>query len=328
MKEKGRQKVGFPAQRGKPSDLAAKEAQAAAELETTKAQAVAADAQLDVVEHTAKGGLSSARANVSLSSVKVQSAEAQIASAKAGLLKAQADLRQREQDLARQKELRAANAVPQERLDNAQDAEDSARAAVAQAEAGLNNANEARREALSGVDEAKGRLDQSAPISAQIQVARAQADLAHARVKSAEAAHELASLQLSYTKVVAPNDGTVSKLTAREGAQVQPGQAVAELVPPATYVVANFKETQIGRMKVGDRVDVDVDTFPGRHFSGTVTSLSGGTGSRFSLLPPDNASGNFVKVVQRVPVRIAWAQAPDVFMRAGLSADVTVHVSK
>ena len=99
-------------------------------------------------------------------------------------------------------------------------------------------------------------------------------------------------------------------------------------MPSSIYVVANFKETQIGRMRVGDRVDISIDSFPGHRFEGRVTSLSGGTGARFSLLPPDNASGNFVKVVQRVPVRIAWATTPDVAMRAGLSADVTVHVSK
>jgi membrane fusion protein (multidrug efflux system) len=310
------------------ADYTAREAQAAAELETAQAQAAASDAQLDVVRHTAKGGLSSAQAMVSGSSVGVYSADAQIAVAKAGLLRAQADLHRTEQDLARQKELRAANAVPQERLDNAQDAYDSAKAAVEQAQAQLNSANEAKKAAVSRVAEAKGRLDQSAPINAQIEVAKAQADLAHARVKSAQASEDLAKLQLSYTKVVAPNDGIVSKLSAREGATVQPGQALAELVPVGTYVLANFKETQIGRMKVGDMVDVTVDSFEGRHFRGSIQSLSGGTGARFSLLPPDNASGNFVKVVQRVPVRIAWSQPPDVPMRAGLSADVTVHLSK
>jgi membrane fusion protein (multidrug efflux system) len=100
---------------------------------------------------------------------------------------------------------------------------------------------------------------------------------------------------------------------------------VIELVPTDTYVIANFKETQVGKMKAGQRVDIKIDAFAGKKLTGTVESLSGGTGSSFSLLPADNASGNFVKVVQRVPVRIAWSKAPDVPLRAGLSVDVTVH---
>ena len=134
-------------------------------------------------------------------------------------------------------------------------------------------------------------------------------------------------LQLSYTKIWAPEDGVISKLVAHEGQLVSPGQPVAELVPAATYVVANFKETQVGRMVPGQRAVVTIDAYPGLELEGTVESLSGGTGARFSLIPPDNASGNFVKVVERVPVRIAWAKPPPegVRLQAGLSAYVTVH---
>ena len=302
--------------------------QAQAELETAKAQAVAADAQADVVQASAKGGFSSAQAAVSGSSVQVGSADAQIASAKAGLQRAQSDLRKAQIDISRAKELRAANAVPQSQLDIAQAAFDSATAAVEQAKANLDAASEGKRVAQARVEELRGRLDQSAPIAAQIAAARAQAALAHSKVRSAEVALDIANLQLSYTKVMAPADGTVSKVTSREGAMLQPGQAVAELVPSATYLVANFKETQVGTMRPGDPVDISIDAYSGRKLSGTVVSLSGGTGARFSMLPPDNASGNFVKVVQRVPVRIAWATTPDVAMRAGLSADVTVHTRR
>jgi membrane fusion protein (multidrug efflux system) len=104
---------------------------------------------------------------------------------------------------------------------------------------------------------------------------------------------------------------------------------VVELVPTATYVLANFKETQVGRMRPGQRAEIEVDAFPGRKLEGRVESLSGGTGAAFSLLPADNATGNFVKVVQRVPVRVAWVNLPaGVELRAGLSADVTVSVDK
>jgi membrane fusion protein (multidrug efflux system) len=128
---------------------------------------------------------------------------------------------------------------------------------------------------------------------------------------------------------VAPADGVASKLMVHDGQLVSIGQPVIDLVPSVTYVIANFKETQIGAMRVGQRAEIELDAFPGQKFEGQVSSLSGGTGASFSLLPADNATGNFVKVVQRVPVRIAWTSPPtDAAMRAGLSADVTVIVEK
>jgi membrane fusion protein (multidrug efflux system) len=161
---------------------------------------------------------------------------------------------------------------------------------------------------------------------AQYAAALANADLAHARVEVARAALELARLQLSYTTVSAPADGVVSRLGARQGQMVAAGQPVAQLVPDRTYLVANFKETQTGAIRPGQRVDVELDAYPGRRLEGKVESISGGTGARFALLPPDNASGNFVKVVERVPVRVSWVDPPtDLPLRAGLSALVTVH---
>ncbi|MDB4966383.1 MAG: rane fusion component of tripartite multidrug resistance system [Myxococcales bacterium] len=310
-----------------PADYAARVKQAEAELASQRAQALGADAQVSVVEAGSKGGLTTARAALAGSTVSVGSAEAQLQSAKAALMRAQADARKAELDLGRARELKAANAVPQERVDNAQAANDSAQAALAQARAGISVAEEARRSAQERVGEARGRLNQSSPIEAQNAAAHAQADLAHARVQAAEAQLELAKLQLGYTKVTAPVDGNASKLSVHEGQLVAVGSPVIELVPVSTYVVANFKETQVGQMKPGQRVDIKVDAYPGKKFEGKVESLSGGTGSSFSLLPADNASGNFVKVVQRVPVRIAWTRAPDVALRAGLSADVTIHVN-
>jgi membrane fusion protein (multidrug efflux system) len=310
------------------ADYQARVKQSEAEVTTSKAQAAQADAQVAVVEASARGGLSTAKAVFSGSNVAVAGADAQIAAAKATVARAEADVRRTDLDLQRQKELRAANAVPQERLDNAQAASDSAKAQLLAAQAQMVAAVESRHQAESRVAEAKGRLDQSSPIDAQIAAAHASADLAHARVQSAEAALELAQNQLAYTKVTAPADGFVSKLAVHEGQLLQPGQSIAELVPQETYVIANFKETQVGRIKPGQEVEISIDAFTHHKLKGKVESLSGGTGARFSLLPPDNASGNFVKVVQRVPVRIAWTDVPkDLVLRAGLSADVTVKVS-
>jgi len=310
------------------ADFAARLKQAEAELETTRAQAAAADAQVQVVEASAKGGLQTARASFSGSSMGVANAEAQLAASRAGLERAKAEARKGELDLQRTKQLVAGNALPRERLDNAQVAYDATQAALAQAQAQVAAASEMRRLASTRVDEARGRLDQSTPIAAQIASARASADLAHARIKVAEAMVELARLQLSYTKVIASEDGLVTKLTVQPGQMIQLGQPLAALVPDRTYVVANFKETQVGRMRPGQQARVRIDAFPGAEFEGKVESLGGGTGARFSLLPPDNASGNFVKVVQRVPVRISWGKRPDLPLQAGLSTEVTVFVRK
>ncbi len=311
------------------ADYAARVKQAEAELATAAAQAQAADAQVRVVDATSRGGLASAKAMVSGSSVGVGSADAQVAAARAGLQRAQTDVRKSELDLARAKELRQANAIPAERLENAQLSYDSSTAQLAQAKAQLAASEEARRGAESRVGEMRGRLSQSSSIDAQNATARAQGDLAHARVKSAEAMLELARLQLSYTRIVSPADGLASKLSVHEGQLLSVGQPVIELVPSTTYVIANFKETQIGKMATGQRAEIKIDAYPGQRFEGKVESLSGGTGSSFSLLPADNASGNFVKVVQRVPVRIVWVNPPPgLVLRAGLSTDVTVHVGR
>jgi membrane fusion protein (multidrug efflux system) len=312
-----------------PADYTARVQQAEGELATAAAQAAAAEAQVQIVEATSHGGLETARAALTGSTAGVGSAAAQLAVAKAAVARAEADAHKADIDLQRAKALRDANAAPQDQLDAAQISADAARAALAGARAQVAMAEDARRAAESRVGEARGRLSQSAPIAPQIAAARAGADLARARVRSAEAALALAKLQLEYTRVVAPADGLASKLTVHEGQLVTVGQPVVELVPTETYLIANFKETQIGKMHPGQLAEIEVDAFPGRKIQGRVESLSGGTGGSFSLLPADNASGNFVKVVQRVPVRIAWVNLPaDLDMRAGLSADVTVSTDK
>lgn len=311
------------------ADYAARVQQAEAELATAKAQATAAEAQVQIVEATSKGGFATAQAALTGSTVGVGGAEAQLAIARASLTRAQADAHKTGIDLSRALELKKANATTQERVDAAQAADDSARAAVAQAQAQLTFAQEQKRTAESRVGEARGRMSQNAPVAPLIAAARAGADLANARVQSAEAALTLVKLQLSYTRVLAPADGVASKLMVHDGQLVGIGQPVVELVPTGTYVLANFKETQIGSMRPGQSAEIEIDAFPGRKFEGKIESLAGGTGAAFSLLPADNATGNFVKVVQRVPVRIAWINPPaDVSMRAGLSADVTVTVGQ
>jgi len=308
-----------------PADLAAKVKEADAELAAAKAQADAADAQVRIVEATAKGGLSAAQAQLTGSTTSVASADAGIEAAKAALTRAQAEASRADVDLARAESLRKDEAIPQAQLDTARSNAQAAHAAVAQAQAQLAAAQDARRAAQTQIAEAQGRVVQSTPVDAQLAAARASADLAHARIAGAESSLAYANLQLSYTTIVAPVDGTLSRMGVREGQLLQMGQQMVTVVPSGTYVIANFKETQVGKMHAGERAEITVDAFPGRTFVGKVESTSPGTGARFSLLPPDNASGNFVKVVQRVPVKVTWVDVPpDVTLAAGMSADVTV----
>ncbi len=246
------------------------------------------DADLQARARQAQAELETARAQAAAADAQVRAARATVSRADAEAEKAQLDLRRAE-------ELKAGEAIAADRFDATRISSETARAG-----AGANRA--------------------------QYAAALANADLAHARVKSADAALELARLQVSYTVVSAAADGLVSRLGARAGQIVQPGQVVGQVVPSRTYLVANFKETQTGAIRPGQKVDVEVDAYGDRKLEGHVESLSGGTGARFALLPPDNASGNFVKVVERVPVRIAWDGLPaDLPLRAGLSASVTVH---
>jgi len=311
------------------ADARARVQQAEAELATAQAQAQAAGAQVMIVEATSKGGLVSARAALSGTSAGVGSAGAQVAAARAASARADAEMRKAEIDLGRARMLRKAEAIPQDRLDGAQIAYDAAKAAKAEADAQIALAEDARRGAQSRVSEARGRLNQSTPVAPQIEAARAGAALASARVRSAEAALALAKLQLDYTRIVAPVDGFASKLAVHDGQLVAVGQPLVEVVPAASYLIANFKETQIGSMRPGQPAKIEIDALPGRDLRGKVDSLAAGTGASFSLLPPDNATGNFVKVVQRVPVRITLVDPPaDVALRPGLSASVTVDVRR
>jgi membrane fusion protein (multidrug efflux system) len=312
-----------------PAEATAHVQAAEAELATARAAWAQADAQAELTGATASAGLHTARASVSSAVDAVHSADAQVTAAQAAVDRAAVSVVAARRALDRATGLRSQGTVSQAELDDAQTRFDDASAAEAQAQAQLATAQAGRQAATAHVGEAHGQLEQREPVDTQVAIAHAAADVARAHVASAEAALELARLTLSYTRVIAPHDGVVSRLGVHEGQLVQPSQTLAMLVPTETYLVANFKETQIGRMQPGDVVDVHVDAFPDLELHGRVESLSSGTGARFSLLPPDNASGNFVRVVQRVPVRIAWVDLPDgVVLRPGLSADAVVHVAR
>jgi membrane fusion protein (multidrug efflux system) len=309
------------------ADYKAKLAAAQADLDAAVAQAASADAQVDITKSTSGGALSSARAMLAGQGASVRSAAAQADAAQAQVARAKAELIKAQADLDRAKKLHDAGAVSGQSLESAQAMRDSSQAALDAANANVAAARDAQSQAVSRVAEAQGRVEQSTPVERLQAAATAAANLAHARADSAKAALDLAKLQLGYTKIVAPVAGMVSRLGAHEGQMVQPGSTLVMIVPSATYVVANFKETQLERIRPGDPVDVSVDAFGGGKLHGKVESVSAGTGARFSMMPPDNATGNFVKVVQRVPVKIAWDANQDLSqLHAGLSVEVKVHL--
>jgi membrane fusion protein (multidrug efflux system) len=180
------------------------------------------------------------------------------------------------------------------------------RGAVAEAEANLTKAQQDyERFSKLAKDQvvAKQDLDNA---TAALRAANGTVIAAKADLATAQAALDNAELQLSYTKVIAPADGVIAKRTIETGARLQTGQVVMAVVERSVWVLGNFKETQLARMRIGQHVDVRIDAVPSHHFSAHIDSLQPGTGSNFALLPPDNATGNFTKIVQRVPVKIVF----------------------
>ncbi|WP_161795846.1 HlyD family secretion protein [Synechococcus sp. GFB01] len=183
--------------------------------------------------------------------------------------------------------------------------------------------------------QARGQLTRSQASALQSQASRRQvrvegekAAAAQARIRQLEAALDEAQLQLGYQRILAPGDGRIGSLTAEPGRQVQPGQPLMTLVAPQPWVEANFKETQMDALRPGQAAEVSIDAFPGRRLRGHVVSVAPAAGSRFALLPPDNATGNFTKVVQRVTARIALDGVPPPLaarLVPGLSATVRVR---
>ena len=309
-------------------DYQAKVIQSQAELESVQAQATAADAQVAVAEAAARGSFSQAQANLVGTNRSVSGSRAQLEQARATLVSRQAELKLAEANLVRAHELVKANAIPLQQVDTVQAQYDSGKAGVEAAQAAVTAAADQLKRSEAQVNEAEGRVVVNRPVDASIAVAQANAAYQHARVKSSAASLALADLNLEWTRITAPSDGVVSRLTAHPGALLSVGQTVGYFVPEKKYVTANFKETQVGKMHAGQRADVHIDTY-GKTVQGKVESLSGGTGARFSLFPPDNATGNFVKVAQRIPVRIALDGLPSgMVLRAGQSAVVTVHVNE
>jgi len=308
-----------------PNDLQVKLAQAQGDLDTAVAQAQQADAQTQVTAASATGGLTAAQGAVQSMRGSVGTSAAVVNDARAGITRAEANAAKAAADWKRAEELGGKGDISHAQVDAARAANEAAQADVASARAKLSSATNAQQAAEANVVQAQGKLEQSAPVTAQVAAARATATLAHAKVSTQRAMVQAAQLNLSYTKIYAPADGIASRLSVHAGGLVAQGTPIVQLVPMRTYIIANFKETQVKAMRAGQRAVIKVDALGSQEYEGKVESLSGGTGASFSLLPPDNASGNYVKVVQRVPVRLSWNGPTSDRIAAGASAEVTVY---
>jgi membrane fusion protein (multidrug efflux system) len=270
-------------------------------LEEAKANLAAAESNLEV----AKADIGSAEATVSVSSANVQSAFGNIESAKIRLKRASADF---------------------DRYNNLYKNHSITKQQFEQAEA---TKQEAENQVKILQEQQKAAASQKSVAASKTNVSNKQVLVAAANVKKAQAALEAANLNLSYTTITASIDGQVSTVDIQPGQLVQPGQSLFYIVNNyETWVIANFKETQLDKMRQGQKVKLKIDAFPGTEFEGEVASFSPATGSKFSLLPPDNASGNFVKTVQRLPVRINFTENNDKeklqLLRSGMNVDVDV----
>jgi membrane fusion protein (multidrug efflux system) len=297
-----------------PTDYNVALQRAQAELADAQANAQAAKTGVPLTSTTSSSQLNIAKANRAAAQKQVGAAQARLAEAQANYRKAAADL-QRLRPLAEKDE------ISRQQLDAVIAAEEAARASVESAKATVATAE-------SQVEQANAQVAAASTVPEQVNVTRAKASASEAQVLKNQAALEQAKLNVQYTTVKAPVSGIVSRKSVQPGQIIQPGQPLFAIVPlENVWVVANFKENQLKKMRVGQKAKVHVDAYD-RDYDGHVDSIGGATAARFSLLPPENATGNYVKVVQRVPVKIVFEKGQDKehLLRPGMSVLPTVYV--
>jgi membrane fusion protein (multidrug efflux system) len=325
-----------------PRDYQVAVEKARAELADAEASAVAAQTNVPITsttaagnEATARGGLTHAQSGIAAAEKEIEAARARLVTAQARLREAEANAAKAARDVERLRGLLAKDEVSQQQFDSVtaaaeaqKAAADSARSQVAEADAGIRVAESKLAQARAAELQARAELQTAQTGPSQVTATKARASSAEARVQQARANLAQAELNLQYTTVKAPARGVIGRKGINAGQVVQAGQPLLAIVQlDEVWIVANYKETQLKDMRPGQRATVDVDALGGRGFNGKVGSLAGATGARFSLLPPENATGNFVKVVQRVPVKIVLdpGQDPEHRLRPGLSVTTTVY---
>jgi membrane fusion protein (multidrug efflux system) len=311
-----------------PADFQARLEQAQANLQAAQAKFDVAQTNLTLTRANSQAGLDQAKAAVTQAEALVRSAQSQQASAQADVVAAQAESTRRQADLKRYEALDP-RVVSQQQLDIARAASESAEAQLTAAQKRVGAAESQIHEAEARVTQAQSALAAANTVKEQVASAQAKVRRAQAEADQAQAAVDLAKLELSYTTIVAPAAGRVTRKNAQPGQYLSVGQSLAAVVTPEIWVVANFKETQLTHMHQGQPVTIAVDAYPDKEFHGHIDSIQAGTGSRFSLLPPENATGNYVKVVQRVPVKIVFDEQPEEkrLLAPGMSVVPSVRIT-
>jgi membrane fusion protein, multidrug efflux system len=310
-------------------------ADAEAALETSRINVPITDISTTSQLKTANSGRGDATAFLLGAERQLSAAQARVDSANAGVREADANLAKANDDVRRYKLLVEKDEISRQQYDTAVDAaaaalatRDSRKASVAEAEQNIIVAQSVIDQAQQRIKEADASIESAKTAPQQVAVSEARAKSALAQVSQRRALLDQARLNLSYCTIVSPVNGIVGKKTVELGENVSPGEQLMAVVPlDDVWVIANFKETQLSRMKPGQRVTFSVDAYD-KEYKGTVLQIGGASGSRFSVLPPENATGNYVKVVQRVPVRINLdpGQNSDHRLRPGLSVDPKVYV--
>ncbi len=315
-------------------------ADANAYLEYAKAALNTADAKLAVM----KSELAQAQVNVTVAKSSYEQAQAEVQAM-------QALYERDETDLKRNQQMYDTNSITQQTLDHAiANAKVSSanleaskknaaveKAKVTQAESAMQTAKDnvaqqqsAYSEQEANVKEAQAMLEAAKAAPQKVSYSKAQQKAAAAAVQQAQAALQQAQLELSYVKVYAPVSGRVTHKSVEPGDYIVPGQTLMSIVPENIYITANYKETELTHIKPGQEVKISIDTFPGVTFQGYVESIQAGSGAAFSLLPPENATGNYIKVVQRIPVKIVFNEQPDMnkyYIVPGMSVVPEVNIS-
>jgi len=294
-----------------PRDFLARLAQAEAYVTAAQEQYRAAVMNARVVERTARAAVQQAEAAVATAERQVDGARSRLEQSRAQVVSAEAEAARAAADVRRYENLLKYGAVSRQERDNAVATNTKAAADLNAAQRAEQAAADALRQQEAELAQERARLASAQAAPDQIEQSRAQADQLAAQIAQYGAAKHQAGLEHSYTKLYAPESGRVTRKSVEPGAYVQVGQTLLSIVPDRVWVVANFKETQLRYMRPGQPATVKVDAYPDRVFKGHVDSIQAGSGARFSVLPPENATGNYVKVVQRVPVKIVIDEAPD-----------------
>jgi len=322
-----------------PRDFAARVSMAKAALLQAEGQAHAAQLQVPWTNDTTESNTTAANAQLADAAAEVDRARvtyemastSDLAYAEANVRARQASSDRAQADLARMKPLLEKDEISKLQFDAyvaaarvAESEVDAAREKLASAQKDASIRKAALTAAESRVNQAKAQVATSVANRKQVPIRTADAGTARAAVEAARANLEAAELQLSYATIVAPMDGVVTRKSVEVGQIVQPGQGLMTIVPlQDTWVTANFKETQLANVRPGQRAEIHVDMY-GKSVRGRVDSIAGATGSKMSLLPPENATGNFVKVVQRIPVKILVDENEGLILRPGMNVDVTI----